>query len=322
MAQLTTPAASTVSTFTVADTWDTDAAAATRFLYPGMKIAIAQTDLSDLTSVANRNASTVLGGNTISSVDASANTVTFDTAITTGSDAGWTASKTFRMFRAAQLSSSIATTAALSSAWKEPMGLMGVVDDASPWGRGVAGSVTGQYAGYFQNINPAGTGNDYWQSYMKTNTTLTFSDLQQMLDGIAINSEGLLPTLIMTDYVQRRKYFELWGSNPGSGSTVDVAHPGFRRYTNTMTLDGGFQALEYNGIPLVCEVDATPGHMFFVHEPSLAVFRNEDYFWLDRDGKVLHRLEDKDAYQATLACYFEFGTYRRNAHGCMNALGE
>ena len=95
-----------------------------------------------------------------------------------------------------------------------------------------------------------------------------------------------------------------------------------RRYANTMTLDGGFQALEYNGIPLVADVDATPGHIFFVHEPSLAIFRNEDFFWLDRDGKVLHRLEDKDAYQATLACYFEFGTYRRNAHGAMNALSE
>ena len=92
------------------------------------------------------------------------------------------------------------------------------------------------------------------------------------------------------------------------------------RYVNTMTLDGGFEYLEYNGRPFVYDKDAPVGFLFFLDENSFAIYRMSDFFWLDKDGSVLRRLDDRDAYQATLALYAELAVDARNRHGVIEDL--
>lgn len=280
---------------TIVHAWDADSANKIPFIRPGMNLALVPTSATS----SDKDSSTTIGGLTVTGVDTTNGTVSCSGG-TLGTTTGWTASTDYYLVRAARVDSN--TTSYSESSWyKEPMGLQGMITDT----------------GTFQNVNASLDANDWWRAVVDSSTTaLSFSTMQQMLDNIAKASEGHRPTLIITDYTQRRKYFELWGANETSG--IGAA----RRYANTMVLDGGFEAVEYNGIPIVVDVDSTPGHMYFLHEPDIAIFRNEDFFWLDRDGKILHRLEDKDAYQATLACYYEYGAYRRNNQGVMNSLGE
>lgn len=278
---------------TIVHAWDADSTNVIPFIRVGMKIALVPTSAT----VSDKDSATTIGAFTVTGVDTTNGTITCAGG-TLGTTSGWTAATAYYLVRASRVSGNT-TTYAETSWFKEPMGLQGMISDT----------------GTFQGVNAALDASSWWRAVVDSTTTaISFTKMQQMLDNIAKNSDGHRPTLIGTDYTQRRKYQELWVGNATTPGTAA------RRYANTMVLDGGYEALEYNNIPIVVDVDATPGHMYFLHEPDIAVFRSEDFFWLDRDGKILHRLEDKDAYQATLACYYEYGAYRRNNQGVMNAL--
>jgi len=45
-----------------------------------------------------------------------------------------------------------------------------------------------------------------------------------------------------------------------------------------------------------------------------------DWSFMDRDGSVLSRVANTDAYEATLYKYHELGTDKRNAHGKLTGL--
>ncbi|MFH0848408.1 MAG: phage major capsid protein, partial [archaeon] len=81
--------------------------------------------------------------------------------------------------------------------------------------------------------------------------TLTLMLMQQMFDAVEKKAgKDYGPNLILTTRAIRREYLEL--------CTAD------RRVVNTMTLDGGWTALDYNGIPLTVDDDAIDGEMYFL----------------------------------------------------------
>jgi hypothetical protein len=46
------------------------------------------------------------------------------------------------------------------------------------------------------------------------------------------------------------------------------------------------------------------------------------FAWMDEDGAILNRVNNKDAYSATLFRYSEFATKARNAHGLLADITE
>lgn len=258
------------------------------------------------------SATAIRQANTVSSVDIGAKDVTFGTALIDTSD----------MFaRGEHISNGD------DSFLKEMMGLLGIcvgspqtlVSDSgvdtskhSPeHGTGasqydilsaVDGSVTS-----LQGVTDDGI----WRPQVVHNSgvaqNLSTDLMQQALDLAEEIGQGD-PSIILTSYGCRAAYLDLLVAD--------------KRFVNTMELDGGFKALEYNGIPLVADKDCTAGHMYFVDESAMSIYRSSDFFWLDRDGSVLHRLDDKDAYQATMAYYAELGTSRRNSHAALLDIQE
>jgi hypothetical protein len=87
-----------------------------------------------------------------------------------------------------------------------------------------------------------------------------------------------------------------------------------KRFVNTLTLDGGFKALEYNGIPWVAEVDCQPNTVFFLDMEHLFLMQMGDWKWMDRDGAVLSRVSGSDAYEAAIVWYADLATDRPKAH--------
>jgi len=131
---------------------------------------------------------------------------------------------------------------------------------------------------------------------------LTLDLMQQMFDKVEIKAgKDYGPNLIMTTHSIRREYLELMQAD--------------RRNVNTMTLDGGFTGLDYNGIPLMVDYDAIDGEMYFITTRDLSIFRMSDYDWMTKDGAVLSRISGYDAYEAVLFRYAELGARRRNSHG-------
>lgn len=146
------------------------------------------------------------------------------------------------------------------------------------------------------NINRSTAGNEYFKPNILDNSgtarALSLDLMQQAFDQGDI-SLGATPTLILCDHTQRRKYLALVRAD--------------RRHVDTQTLDGGFKALDYNGVPLVADNQCPAGRMYFVDESSGHLYVLSDWGWMDQDGATLSRVANTDAYEATMRAYMNPG---------------
>lgn len=111
------------------------------------------------------------------------------------------------------------------------------------------------------------------------------------------------PNLILTTRAIRREYLELCQA---TNTTV-----------NTMKLDGGWEALDYNGVPFTVDNDAIDGEIYFLTTKDLQMFVMSDYNWMEKDGSVLSRITGYDVYEAVLFRYEEFGVTNRAVQGVL-----
>jgi len=180
-----------------------------------------------------------------------------------------------------------------------------VVFDASANGMSVNDPLQGLAVGTYT----------WWKAQVDTHASgryagqraLTLNLMQKMFDKVEnVAGKDYGPDLIITTRSLRREYLDLMQAD--------------RRNVNTMTLDGGWKALDYNGVPLMVDSDAIDGDIYFLTTKDLAIFRMSDYDWMTKDGAVLSRITGYDAYEAVLFRYAEMGCRRRNSHGVLADL--
>jgi hypothetical protein len=205
------------------------------------------------------------------------------------------------------------TTASAAGAFRlEMMGIRGIVTDTNIqdiilYGQGT--SINASLADPLQGLAVATYG--WWKANVDSYSTryggqraLTFNLMQKMFDKVEKKAgEGYGPDVILTTRAIRREYLDLCQAD--------------RRSVNTMTLDGGWVALDYNGIPLMVDNDAIDGEMYFLTTKDLQLYRMADYDWMQKDGAILSRLSGYDAYEAVLYRYAELGCLRRNSQGVL-----
>lgn len=199
----------------------------------------------------------------------------------------------------------------------EMMGLRGIVTDTNMDGIVYqdGSTLTNETASHVDvdslQALPVGT-YTWWKALVDTHTSgryhgqrsLTLNLMQKMFDKVEVSAgKDYGPDVIMTTHAIRREYLELMQAD--------------RRNVNTMSLDGGWTALDYNGVPLMVDVDAIDGEIYFLTTKDLAIYRMSDYEWMSKDGSVLSRMSAKDAYEATIFRYAELGCKRRNSQGVL-----
>lgn len=152
-----------------------------------------------------------------------------------------------------------------------------------------------------------------WQSVLNANggtgRPLSEGLMIKMTDDIRVN--GGVTSLILTSLGVRRAYFALLTQQ--------------RRYTNTKEFGGGMTGLAFNNgreIPVVEDVDAPAGKMWFLDESSFTVYRDKDWAWLDTDGGIWKWVQNKDAFEAVIRQYWQIGLDRRNAQGLLSDITE
>lgn len=205
-----------------------------------------------------------------------------------------------------------------AGAWRlEMMGLRGIVtdtdlddillvNDTDPDGLStpndpLQGLAVATYTWFKANVMSHASGRYQGQR------SLDLDLMQQMFDKVEIKAgKDYGPNLIITTHSIRREYLELMQAD--------------RRNVNTMTLDGGWTALDYNGVPLMVDIDAIDGEMYFLTTRDLQIYRMSDYDWMTKDGAILSRITGYDAYEAVLFRYSELGTKRRNSQGVITDL--
>jgi len=85
-----------------------------------------------------------------------------------------------------------------------------------------------------------------------------------------------------------------------------------RRFVNTTKLEGGWSALDWNDTPFVADKDMAWGRIYGIDEDVFAIYQMSPIFWVDDDGHILFRTQDKHSFQALLAAFWELGCHGRN----------
>ena len=194
------------------------------------------------------------------------------------------------------------TGSGASAAGYSMMGIKGIIDDANPplLASGLHGLAVAS--------------NGWWKAQKfgnsGTNRALTLAMMQQPLSQIAVRSdydESDVKFLLSNVWI-RDKYEQLLIAD--------------KRHVNTLELDGGFSGLDYSGKPFVVDTQCRRNVIYYVTPETMRIFRNQDFSWMDMDGKVWHRRENYDSYFATMFHYGDLGCVNRNGNGLLDDLSE
>lgn len=186
----------------------------------------------------------------------------------------------------------------------EMMGIEAIIDDADPKTSSGASSLQGL----------AVASNAFWKAQAfgsySSPAALAFEDIQEVIDSIATTSDYSDSDIdfLFSNYGVRRAYYKLC-----------IAE---RRSVNTMELDGGWKALDFNGLAWVVDSQAKRNSLFFVVTDTMSIFRTSDFDWMEKDGSYLSRVANKDAYEATLFHYGNLACLSRNGNGVLKGVLE
>ncbi len=165
--------------------------------------------------------------------------------------------------------------------------------------------VVSKTANTFGGIDSSAAGNEYWQNLEFGNggTPRTISQDLLMQTWNSVRRAGGETSVIITTLGIQREYFKLLQSQ------VQFVEP--------MKLEGGWSSLNFMNKPLVADIDAPYGALYFLDEKYLKVFSNMDWHFLEEDGDVLKWVVDYDAWEAVLARYLNVGATRRNTQAVL-----
>jgi hypothetical protein len=189
----------------------------------------------------------------------------------------------------------------------QKMGLQGIIGTGDPVVPAGGGTLTGLHG-------LAVATETWWKSQVigseSARRDLAFSDIQRLFSAIGKNSsysEADIKALLCS-YETRDKYVELATNE--------------RQYFNTLTLDGGFKAVDHNGVPLVPDNQCRRGTIYAIVPDALRIFQTSDFEWMEEDGAILSRIAGEDAYGATLFHYGDLACVNRPALGKLIGLND
>lgn len=192
---------------------------------------------------------------------------------------------------------------------------------------------TGTYAGIDRAVRTQ------WQGTVMANggvdRALTFDLMREMRRRI-YSASGLKPDLIVTTPELHEKYGKLFGQQRRYIQEI-------RLRGQTITLDGGYQMLEFDGIPVLEDVDCPAEHMLFLNTRYVRVLQladqvdsvNNSMSMVGLAGtpeeqlgqpssKLTARINplgrDGDSYKFQLICYPQLQVRRPNSCGAITDL--
>ena len=188
---------------------------------------------------------------------------------------------------------------------KEMLGIRGVISDGDP-------AVLG--AGGLHGLPVAS--NPDWKAFVlgsdSAKQDLSFPLIQQLLSRIVSESGA------------DESDIKLFYCHPAMRDTYVKLCQDERVFYNVMKLDGGWEAVTYNGKPIVADVQARRNALFAITPSSMSLMQMAPLDFMDKDGSMFYRISggDKDAYGATAFVYQELGCKVRNQNGVLVGINE
>jgi hypothetical protein len=146
-------------------------------------------------------------------------------------------------------------------------------------------------------INSATAGNEFWNSYEEnTATGLTLAQMATAYNSISVGNDH--PDMVLTTQTLFERYEALLQPQ--------------LRYTDTKTADSGFQNLLFKSAPVVYDVHAPTGTMYFINSKYISLVGHSDK-WFANTPFV--RPENMDARYALIMCYGNLTVRNRAKQG-------
>jgi hypothetical protein len=150
-------------------------------------------------------------------------------------------------------------------------------------------------------INPATSGNEFWESYVEdTAGALSLIDMSTGYNSVSVGNDH--PDMVLTTQTLFEKYESLLQPQ--------------LRYTDATTADAGFQNLLFKSAPVMYDVHAPSGTMYFLNSKYIKLVGHSDKWFAQTD---FVRPENQDARMALVLCYGNLIVSNRAKQGKLTA---
>lgn len=95
-----------------------------------------------------------------------------------------------------------------------------------------------------------------------------------------------------------------------------------KRNVNSMSIKGGWDAVEFNGVPLVADKYMTAGTMHLLNVGCFQVDRLSDWEYIDQGGGILTRKTGYPAYEAAITMYSDLVCDKPGAQSTITGITE
>ncbi len=184
----------------------------------------------------------------------------------------------------------------------EMTGIQAVINDANP--TLLSGGLHGLAVATYPDWKSIVLGSDSSQE------ALSFTQIQQLISRIVSESAA------------DENDLKMFHCHPAVRDTYVKMCQDERVFYNVMKLDGGWEAVTYNGKPIVADVQCRRNALFLINPSSLELMQMAPLDFMDKDGSVFYRGSNTDDYGATAFVYQELGCKVRNQNGVIKGIQE